>query len=105
MKKNCAISIFGSAAALGRAIGISRAGVCNWADELAQWQVDRVIGAAIRLGKITPEQAKELVKNDERQRNERIEDNCDRPHRCRSELESGHQFGHVEKLDHLPCSR
>lgn len=70
MKKDCAISIFGSAAALGRAIGISRAGVCNWADELAQWQIDRVIGAAIRLGKITPEQAKELV-NDERQRNER----------------------------------
>lgn len=104
MKKVNAISIFGSGAALGRAVGVRRSAICYWPTELTVYQQDRVIGAAIRLGKITPEQAKELV-NDERQRNERIEDHCDRPHRCRSELESGHQFGHVEKLDHLPCSR
>ncbi len=105
MKKETAFSIFGSGAALARGLNKTRQAIGLWPRDLRQWQADQVIGAAIRLGKITPEQAKELVKNDERQRNERIEDHCDRPHRCRSELESGHQFGHVEKLDHLPCSR
>ena len=105
MKKDFAISIFGSGVSLAKAIGLGKSAISMWPNELTTRQQDEVIGAAIRLGKITPEQVKELVKNDERQRNERIENHCDRPHRCRSELESGHQFGHVEKLDHLPCSR
>lgn len=70
MDKKTAISFFGSGAALGRAIGISRTAIGFWPDVLTIRQQDEVIGAAIRLGKITPEQAKELV-NDERQRNER----------------------------------
>ena len=104
MKRDQAALFFGNLASLGKALGISPAAISQWPNELTTRQQDEVIGAAIRLGKITPEQAKELV-NDERQRNERIEDHCDRPHRCRSELESGHQFGHVVELYHLPCSR
>lgn len=90
---------------MGRALGLTRGAIHNWPNELTTRQQDEVIGAAIRLGKITPEQVKELVNNDERQGDERIEDHRDRPHGCRSELESRRQFGHVEKLDHLPCSR
>ena len=71
MKKEFAASIFGSHAALARAMGVTRAAIGNWSSTLAQWQIDRVIGAALRLGKLTPEEAKELVKNDERQRDER----------------------------------
>lgn len=41
-----------------------------WPETLTIRQQDEVIGAAIRLNKITPEQAKELVSN-ERQRHER----------------------------------
>lgn len=70
MQKKTAIEIFGSGAALARAVGVTRGAVWLWPDVLTIRQQDEVIGAAIRLGKITPEQAKELV-NDERQRNER----------------------------------
>lgn len=71
MQKKTAIEIFGSGAALARAVGVTRGAVWLWPDVLTTRQQDEVIGAAIRLGKITPEQVKELVKNDERQRNER----------------------------------
>lgn len=70
MNKKIAISLFGSGAALGRALGISRTAVGFWPETLTIRQQDEVIGAAIRLGKITPEQAKELITN-ERQRHER----------------------------------
>lgn len=69
MNKKIAISLFGSGAALGRALGISRTAVGFWPETLTIRQQDEVIGAAIRLGKITPEQAKELC--NERQRHER----------------------------------
>lgn len=71
MKKDFAISIFGSGASLARAIGLGKSAISMWPNELTTRQQDEVIGAAIRLGKITPEQVNELVKNDERQRNER----------------------------------
>jgi hypothetical protein len=69
MNKKIAISLFGSGAALGRALGISRTAVGFWPETLTIRQQDEVIGAAIRLGKITPEQARELC--NERQRHER----------------------------------
>lgn len=69
MKKNTAIEIFGSGAQLARSIGITRGAVWLWPETLTIRQQDEVIGAAIRLGKITPEQAKELY--NERQGNER----------------------------------
>lgn len=70
MDKKKAISLFGSGAALGRALGISRTAVGFWPETLTIRQQDEVIGAAIRLNKITPEQAKELITN-ERQRDQR----------------------------------
>ena len=69
MKKNTAIEIFGSGAQLARSIGITRGAVWLWPETLTIRQQDEVIGAAIRLGKITPERAKELC--NERQRDER----------------------------------
>lgn len=70
MKKNTAIEIFGSGAQLARSIGVTRGAVWLWPETLTIRQQDEVIGAAIRLNKITPEQAKELITN-ERQGNER----------------------------------
>lgn len=70
MNKKTAISLFGSGAALGRVLGISRTAVGFWPEILTIRQQDEVIGAAIRLNKITPEQAKELITN-ERQRDQR----------------------------------
>mgnify|MGYP001412328712 FL=1 len=69
MKKNTAIEIFGSGAQLARSIGITRGAVWLWPETLTIRQQDEVIGAAIRLGIITPERAKELC--NERQGDER----------------------------------
>jgi len=54
MTKKEAIEIFGSGAALGRALGISRAAVWQWPERLDQKQTDMVVGAAVRLGKSLP---------------------------------------------------
>ncbi len=70
MKKTIAIEIFGSGASLARAVGLTRGAVWLWPEDLTTRQQDEVIGAAIRLNKISPEKAKELI-NDERERNER----------------------------------
>lgn len=70
MKKKIAISLFKSGAALGRALHVTRGAIHNWPDDLDVRRSDQVIGAAIRLNLITPEQAKELITN-ERQRDQR----------------------------------
>lgn len=54
MTKKEAMEVFGSGAALGRALGISRAAIWQWPDQLDQKQTDMVVGAAIRLGKQLP---------------------------------------------------
>ncbi len=69
MKKRTAIEIFGSGAELARSVGITRGAIWLWPETLTIRQQDEVIGAAIRLNKITPEQARELC--NERQGNER----------------------------------
>ena len=69
-EKKIAISLFKSGAALGRALKVTRGAIHNWPDDLDVRRSDQVIGAAIRLNLITPEQAKELITN-ERQRHER----------------------------------
>lgn len=51
MNKTEAIRIFGTAAALARALGLSRGRISQWSDDLDQSQVDRVIGAAVRTGR------------------------------------------------------
>jgi hypothetical protein len=70
MKKQTAISLFSSGAALGRALKVTRGAIHNWPEDLDVRRSDQVIGAAIRLNLITPEQAKELIEH-ERQRHER----------------------------------
>ncbi len=69
MKRDEAALFFGNLVLLGRALGISPSAISQWPKTLTIRQQDEVIGAAIRLGKITPEQAKELC--NERQGNER----------------------------------
>lgn len=51
MKKTEAVKIFGETQVeLGRAVNLSRARICQWPDRLEQYQIDRVLGAAVRLG-------------------------------------------------------
>ena len=50
MNKRDAINIFGSGAALARAIGVTRSAISQWPEVLEQAQADRVMGAAFRLG-------------------------------------------------------
>ena len=52
MQKSIAIEIFGSLSALAEALSTTRQTIYNWPDTLEQHQVDRVIGAAIRHGKL-----------------------------------------------------
>lgn len=70
MKREEAALFFGNLVLLGRALGISSSAISQWPETLTIRQQDEVIGAAIRLNKITPEQAREFI-NDARQRHER----------------------------------
>lgn len=55
MTKQEACEIFGgSQSAVARALGLKRAAISRWPDELTTEQTDRVIGAAIRMGKPIP---------------------------------------------------
>lgn len=57
MTKDEAAAIFGGAHAdLARALDMTRGGISQWPDELTETQTDRVLGAALRLGKPIPEQ-------------------------------------------------
>lgn len=52
MTKSEAIQLFTSVPALAHALGISRQAIYKWPDPLPQEQADRVIGAAIRTGRL-----------------------------------------------------
>ena len=54
MKKTDAISKFGSATKLARAIGINPQAVVQWPDELSPAIEDRVIAAIVRSGQSIP---------------------------------------------------
>lgn len=56
MTKTDAIRLFGTQAALGRALGLSRGRISQWDEELTQRQADLVMGAALRLGLISADQ-------------------------------------------------
>ncbi|RIQ74555.1 hypothetical protein D0838_04980 [Bordetella avium] len=58
MTKQDAIKAFGSGAALGRALGVTRGAVSLWPEQLDQTRADRVRGAAVRLGIALPEAAR-----------------------------------------------
>ncbi len=51
MTKNDAISMFESPRKLAEALGITPQAVYQWPDDLSQDQADRILGAAIRLGR------------------------------------------------------
>ena len=52
MTKSEAIHLFVSVSELASALGISRQAVYKWPDPLPQEQADRIIGAAIRTGRM-----------------------------------------------------
>jgi UTP--glucose-1-phosphate uridylyltransferase len=52
MTKSDAIRIFGSTVTeMAAAIGVTRSAVSQWPEQLTQHQIDRVVGAAVRLGR------------------------------------------------------
>lgn len=53
MFKGAAIALFGRAADLARALDVTPQAIYQWPDELDQERVDRVMGAALRLGKVS----------------------------------------------------
>jgi transcriptional repressor of cell division inhibition gene dicB len=54
LTKQQATAIFGSGAALGRALGITRSAVSQWPDELDQQRTAMIIGAAVQSGRAVP---------------------------------------------------
>lgn len=62
MKKEDAISAFGSVLELSKALSITRQAVYQWPTELPQPISDRVRGAAARLGKQLPVVASRTAK-------------------------------------------
>lgn len=54
MTKTQAVAAFGNQSEIARALGISRAAVSLWSENLTQRQTDELVGAANRLGKTLP---------------------------------------------------
>lgn len=54
MTKTEAFQIFKSYTAMAQALGVTKSAVSQWPEDLDQAQTDRVIGAALRLGLISP---------------------------------------------------
>lgn len=57
MNKSEAITLFETGAGLARAVGLTRGRISQWPEVLTQKQADLVMGAAIRLGRIPPDQS------------------------------------------------
>lgn len=52
MNKKEAALFFGNQTALARGVGLGKSSITEWPSELKWSQSDRVIGAAVRLGKL-----------------------------------------------------
>jgi len=61
MKKQDAIKLFGSARNLALALRITRQAIYQWPNKLPQARIDRINGAALRLGKLNPEYSKDVA--------------------------------------------
>lgn len=64
MKKSAAISIFSSGTALAAAVGLTKQAISQWPEELNQARSDMVIGAAIRLKRISAKEAAALLQQE-----------------------------------------
>lgn len=53
MKKSDAISLFGNGTQLAKALGLTKGRISQFPEELDQATTDRVVGAAVRLAKIS----------------------------------------------------
>jgi transposase-like protein len=47
-----AIQLFGTVAEMARALDVTHQAIYAWPEQLKQYHIDRVIGAAIRTGKL-----------------------------------------------------
>lgn len=54
MTKTDAIELFGGVPKLAEALGITRHAIYQWPEHLPRGYADRVVGAAVRLGKMLP---------------------------------------------------
>lgn len=61
MTKHDAIAIFGTASALADACGVTKSAVSQWPGELTERLANEVVGAAIRTGRIKPNEAPVLL--------------------------------------------
>jgi hypothetical protein len=53
MTKKSAVALFDTQAGLARAVGLSAGRISQWPELLTQKQADLVMGAALRLGKLS----------------------------------------------------
>lgn len=74
MTKTQAIRIFGSVPELAAAIGITRHAVYQWPDTLPQSTADRVVGAALRMGRDIPSLPKGEKQGDRKAERRRVSD-------------------------------
>lgn len=61
MTKSEAVSIFQTIPSLAKALGLTPQAVYQWPAELRLEQADRVVGASLRLQRLTPQQAADLA--------------------------------------------
>jgi UTP--glucose-1-phosphate uridylyltransferase len=62
MTKSDAVALFGGTqSAVAEALGVTRSYVSQWPEELDQRIADRVLGAAVRLGKIAAPPAQQAT--------------------------------------------
>jgi len=68
MTRSEAIRLFGTRQSdLADALGISRSAIAQWSEDLTQERVDRVVGAALRLGRLSAADAAALSGDKDRQ--------------------------------------
>lgn len=62
MTKDQAVELFSSVKALADAMGITPAAIYQWPEQLSSRQADEILGAALRIGRITPDRAAQIAR-------------------------------------------